>query len=802
LRHVIAGVSGRSGATYRVQRRAKRRHVAIAVLCLCGAPYHRANAAENSDALADQLQEIVVTAQKRESTVQETPISVTAVTGEDLEERGITSLRDLVSTGVSMNTSGPGQVEFEMRGISSAGGSSPTVGFYLGDVPLTAPNNVSWGKSVIDPDLYDLNRVEVLRGPQGTLYGAGSMGGTIKVVLNQPDPSVTDASVKTTFSGTDGGGFNHTENVMANLPLGSLAALRVVGTESYTSGWIDRVVLAPGQFPLPTTGIGVSSATLPSAPVTGGARGNVLAAPVAEDYHDVNDTELYSARASLLWKPTDQLTVTPSVFFQRMNQGGPDYIDSDPGTLAHYEVYNIAEPVLDRFVLWSLDLNYKFENFDVSSTTADFTHNSYQTQDASEEVQLAFSFPSYYPPTGVGAAPVNEDSLSRQFSEEVRLTSTGQHDFNWLIGGFLNRFSSEQVFVFQIPGAAPLGIDPNFDAFYQPYQVNQVAAFGEVSYQITSALKATAGLRRYWYTTTVDTVASGYATLTGSNEVYHAQTNASDHGYNPKIDLSYEINPGTMVYANAAKGFRPGGGNTPVPTGPTGIGAACLANLEGFGLTSAPLSFAPDTVWSYELGEKFEGFNNRLTVNSAIYYETWNNVQQNVQLPCGLNYTENAGRSEIHGGELEVRGVLLPGLVLSANVSYTHARITEGSVAAGTQSGFPLQNIPTWTSGVSLQYKHPISSGLSVTAVIGNNYMGSRDSASYFSLEPVPGYDLTNIHVGLAADRWSASLFASNVLNKRAIVGLNEALFTALPSYNRDVISQPLTIGIDLGYHF
>src|ERR1700677_2291923 len=194
----------------------------------------------------DQLEEITVTAQKRESTVETTPISITALSGADLQDRGITDISQVVQSvpGVSMRSSDGGQTELEMRGMTSSGGNSSTVGFYLDDTPLTAPSSAQNGKVVIDPNLYDLNRIEVLRGPQGTLYGSGSMGGTIKLVPNAPDPKAVDVSGEFIFGGTDGGNsLNHTENGMLNLPVGDNAALRVVASVEHLSGWIDRIVI-------------------------------------------------------------------------------------------------------------------------------------------------------------------------------------------------------------------------------------------------------------------------------------------------------------------------------------------------------------------------------------------------------------------------------------------------------------------------------------------------------------------------------------------------------------------------------
>src|ERR1700733_11764470 len=209
---------------------------------LCGEASAQ-QAATPVEGKGDALEEIVVTAQKRESTVETTPISITALSGVDLQERGITDIQSVVQTvpGVSMRTSGPGQTELEMRGMTSSGGNSSTVGFYLDDTPLTAPASAQNGKVVIDPNLYDLNRVEVLRGPQGTLYGSGSMGGTIKLVPNAPNPNVFDASGEVIFGHTDDGGFNHGENGMINFPLiNDTLAVRIVGSQEHVSGWINR----------------------------------------------------------------------------------------------------------------------------------------------------------------------------------------------------------------------------------------------------------------------------------------------------------------------------------------------------------------------------------------------------------------------------------------------------------------------------------------------------------------------------------------------------------------------------------
>jgi iron complex outermembrane receptor protein len=237
-----------------------------------------------TDREAAELQEIIVTAEKRESTIQKTPISITAITGETLDEQGITDVLHIAEEvpGVSFRTAGPGQTEYEMRGLSSSGGAAATVGFYLDDIPLSPPAIGSIGKVTIDPDLFDLMRVEVLRGPQGTLYGAGSVGGTIKLITNTPDLNRFEGSTQVMGSDTEGGGFNRSGSLMLNLPvIDERVAVRIAATDAYVSGWIDRIVLDP--FPFPT-----NNGCTPYPNFYGCARGNVLAAPVRADYHNVN----------------------------------------------------------------------------------------------------------------------------------------------------------------------------------------------------------------------------------------------------------------------------------------------------------------------------------------------------------------------------------------------------------------------------------------------------------------------------------------------------------------------------------
>jgi len=758
-----------------------------------------AGAASAQQSEGGGLQEIIVTAQKRASTVQDTPMSITAVTGEDLADRGITDFSALAAAtpGISMKANGPGQTEFEMRGMTSSGGNSPTVGFYLDDVPLTSPAAAQNGKVVIDPALYDLNRVEVLRGPQGTLYGSGSMGGTIKLVSNQPNLTQYQASAELTGSGTDGGGFNHAENVMANIPIiEDKLALRIVGSESYTSGWIDRIALS--NFPLPTNG--------------GYTRGNVLAGTVTETDKNVNDTMLSGFRATVTWKPTDNLTITPSVFYQKVSQGGPSSFDSPPGgpsgTLAHYEPYLIQEPYADLITIYNLSANYTFDGFDITSVTSKWRRNSTQTQDATEDLQspaFGFNVGSFYGPGGEGPVAATEIDPSWQISEEVRIASNGDGPLKWVGGFFYSGFYSDWNLYTSVPNPAAFGVNiNNLWNLSQPTKVQQDAVFGEATYAITDQLKLTGGLRWFYYRSVLDMQFSGFGSPTGDNTPIQIADYEKHYGINPKIDLSYEPDKDLTLYATAAKGFRPGGGNQQIPTTTASpIGPTCAASLQALGLNEAPPTYGPDSLWSYEAGEKAKLFNNRISVNGSFYYENWYHVQL-TSLPCSYPIFVNGNNARIYGSELEIHALVTDELVLNLSGGYTNAELTQNSPVVSALKGDPLPDVPPWTGNIGLSYTHPLNDKYTLTARAENTYTGTRiDVTSANPKAHLPAYDLANLRFGvMSEDGWSAALFANNIFNKRAWLENTVQLSLGEPSFNRVQTNQPLTVGLDLTYHY
>jgi outer membrane receptor protein involved in Fe transport len=746
-------------------------------------------AADTPDKKA-QIEEVVVTAEKRSSSVQKTPISITALKGSDLVAAGVTDVLRIAEQvpGISFKTGGPGQTELEMRGLNSAGGNSPTVGFYLDETPITTFAYATSGKVVLDPNLYDLNRVEVLRGPQGTLYGGGSMGGTIRLLTNQPVLNTYTGSLEAIGSGTEGGGPNAGVNLMANLPLvQDKAALRIVASDQWFSGWINRLVLNP--FPLPTNG--------------GLTRGDVADAKVVDEKDGVNWEHLQSIRANLAVQPTPDLTITPMGMFQAINSGGQSLVDVPPATETHYEPFNDPEPIRDQFWLGSLNIKYDFGWAELVSNTAHWHRFLSQVQDGSEVLQDVLALPGYsVADGGIGNDPWTENDSASQTSEEIRLASTGAGPLQWLIGFFYDDVASttQQYSVDQ--GAVPaLGIATLFhELVSQTFE--QKAVFGEASYQILPTLKATAGVRLYDFDNTFDTAEYGFFGPYGTLQPGASVSNEHDQGVNPRFNLSWTPTSDLTVYATAAKGFRPGGGNEIVPTSGTVEGDACAASLAALGKTANPASYGPDSLWNYEIGEKSRLLGGRLTINGSIYYEDWNHIQRNVTLSCGYIYSDNAGKADIYGGELEVNGRLTDELTLNANFAYTDATYAVTSLEAGVVKGQVLPDVPRITSSQSVIWRHALSDAFTLVARATNSFIDSRQDVTY-AIDTLPSYDVFGGRIGVTSNKgWSAYFFIDNAGNSHALLSAINSQVLNIPTLTRDTTLRPRTFGIDLVSNF
>jgi iron complex outermembrane recepter protein len=761
------------------------------------------------------LAEVVITAEKRASTVQDTPISIAAISAEDLQAAGVPSLATLAqgTPGVSLKSEGPSQTEIEMRGMTSSGGNSATVGFYLDDIPLAGPASAQNGHVVIDPDLYDLNRIEILRGPQGTLYGAGSMGGTVKLITNQPNLSQFQSTAQSVLSGTEGGGFNHNDNLMINLPLiEDTLALRIVGSENYTSGWIDRIVADP--FPL----VGGN-------PV-GIARGDVQDAPIEKQYPGSNAYQSYGARVTLLWQPTQSLSITPSYFHITSTQNGISAFDSVPGTEAHYQPFDIAEPLTDSLTAYSLNVNYSFDLFDVTSSTARWTRDSTQVEEASEAFnnplegitynsEYGLPNPGYYGPTGSGPESGEEIDPTTQFTEELRLTSKGNGAISWVGGLYYSHYYSLWTFNGTTPNyssymdlgtLAPATTPHWFDA-YSPTTLNQEAAFGDATVALAQGLKLDVGARFNHYNYDFSSCISGWGSANGAATPSCSGLVAlSANSFNPKFNLSYTFSPDLMTYATVASGFRPGGGNAAYPT----TGAAWGGAFQQQNYTSGkwPSTYEPDHVLSYELGEKGRMLDRRLTVNASIYYENWRHVQLEA-FPNDWALNLNGNYVSIYGGDIDVVAELGAGFKLEVAAGYLYEWLDGGPhwVIAPIHK---LPEVAPVSGTAALSYSVPLSGSCAFTARLENSYTGPRYSIFFSNpyefvgtYRQLPSYDLVNVRAGVKfGDKWSATLFVDNVFNKHAQL---ESMFTEnepQPDFTRIETNQPLTAGVDLTYRF
>jgi len=763
------------------------------LLSPCPSPAREKNATASA---GDTLQEVIVTAERREETVQKIPLSITAVTGEQLQERGITRLEELAAEtpGISMKTFSPGQTEYEMRGLPSSGGSSATVGLYVNDVPLAASANSYMGKAAIDPDLFDLQRVEVLRGPQGTLYGAGSMGGTIRLITAPPNAKGFDAAAQSDTSHTQHGGMNWGASGMLNLPIiDDVLALRVVGTDKYDHGFIDRIVVSP--FPIGPGGTcGFVTCT----------RGNVQDAPVIAKYDNYNWERLLGGRTALRFTPNDKLTVDLFAMYQGIHLGGLQQADTSVGLdqLAHYQPVDIPDRLVDTFKIYSLNIVYDLGAVSFTSTTAKWIHNASWTTDDTEVGQSLdntfFGVPAFYP------NPYSNSDHVEQWSEEDRFTSQGDGPFQWVAGLFYSDLTSQVDQYNALPQLAYLSAggaaaNPDGVAYeeHTPYHLKQYAIFAEGSYRFTERWKLTVGARGYKYNAEKDINVRGFFTASGNLTPTTGVTKTDSTGASPKVNLAYTASDDTTWYAQIAKGFRPGGANSPAPV------ALC-------GNAGIP-SYGADSILDYEVGEKMRFWGGALQVNADVFYIRWNDVQQLLTLPCSYPFTDNIGTARSYGPEIEVTGKVSPYVTLSLAGSYTNSEITSinSTVAGNTigtteqlHPGIPVLNVPKYSVSEAIALAIPVRNGLKITGRLSATTTGPFYDIDYY-VQQLPSYTLMDVRLGLAGARFSGTLYLDNVTNKTAALTISTHSWNSpVPNSQQASVNRPRTVGLELNYKF
>ncbi len=731
------------------------------------------------------LQEIVVTAEKRSEDLQKTPISVAVFGQEALAETGVQDFTALAARipGVTLNSAGPGQSSYSIRGVASVGGNAPTTGLYIDDTPIL-PSGGDGATATIDPDLYDLARVEILRGPQGTLYGASSMGGTIRFITNQPDLTKQEGSVKGQGSYTEHGGGNARVDAMFNVPLiEDRVALRLVGTYKNYSGFIDRDVgvWAPNPNVAPPYPAYPVSPAQPSAVV-----------------RNVNTTQAYSFRTILKVAVSDVFTVTPSVWIQDLQQGGAPNYDvpsgQTGGPLVQARPFNLSEAYSDHFVLSNVTMNYELGWGNVLSTTSYMTRQEGtpddETQALEETIPQGKFIPNSYSPI----------IRTRELTEELRLVfNPAGQPLSGVVGGYFNNANRHYYVNYLTPGYAQFNGSYTSNTLFQgvvlndynysqhgDYSPKQFAAFAELNYAISSLWKATAGVRWYdlQYTATryEDGWSNGGPTL--------SEGSAKSTGFAPKGELSYQANADQLYYLSASKGVRPGGVNT--------------SNLaqKGCGQDYGP--YQPDSLWTYELGGKTRWLNNRLTANAAIYYTKWQDVQQGETLPCSYQITANAGGAKVKGGELELDGLIGAHLQLDAGVGYTRAELDADAPNLGGLKGQQLENVPLWNGNASAKYLFTPRAGYEGFVRADGQYV-DVSYPSFDRSDPATyqrAYAVMDLRAGLNHEAWELNVFVTNVFDKQAALSYYLSDNYSSSTRARLFTNVPRTTGLSLRWKF
>jgi iron complex outermembrane receptor protein len=740
-----------------------------------------------ADAGSDTVEEIVVTARKRSERLQDVPMSVDVVGAEQLLQNNVRDFKDILRTmpGVSFSGAEMGQSRYNIRGIST-NSASPTVGVYLDDVSLLSVSTAFSG--AIDPAFLDMGRVEVLKGPQGTLYGGNAMGGAIKYVSQQPQLSGRSGEMGAGVSITAHGDPSYTVHGVVNLPVvEDKLAVRAGVLYRLDGGYVDNI--ADGTYLNY-----VQSTTNPPAAFSP----TPLPSLSTRNVEDHNESTVLGLRLSALWRPTDTLSITPSLFYQDYHQDNPGIFWTNQRELT--SSFRVPQPTDDRFGVASLTVTKQLGGFDLTSLTGYVDRDLRQRRDYSFYVGTLA--PPFYPLTSVNQS----NSFTHTFSQELRLaTSDPTARLQYTLGAF---FSDERDRLKQTVTTGGLGgiLGTGDDVSYfgwTAFRTKQYALFGNLTYRVLPQLDLTIGLRAFRVEQDLDSNAGGLF-----NGGFTASKGSSkEEGINPKFEVAYRATPDNLVYASAAKGFRPGGVNV------TFASALCQTDLQNLGLDAIPGTFESDNLWTYQVGSKNQFFDRRLTLNAAAYFTDWSDIQQTILLGgCGFSFTGNVGAAEVKGVELSGQYRLAPGLIVGGGVNYADATITETSPGVTAQVGQPVLDAPEWVGNAFVSYSFDVGSS-AVELRADYQYHGEqlRDfSANYTALsangtpqsvrnfnQTLDDYSLVNLNMTVSRGNWDFSVYANNVLDEDPVIDFNPT-----NAFTQAMTVRPRTIGASLRSRF
>jgi outer membrane receptor protein involved in Fe transport len=699
-----------------------------------------AQAAETDGAA--QVDEVVVTAQKRAENVQNVPASVSVLGEQRLERLNATQLSDFSAyvPGFTVSSGGiPGAARLTLRGIAS--NTSATVATYVDDIPLGSSSSYGdRGSLSLDLFPYDVSRVELLRGPQGTLYGANSMGGLLKYATVAPD---LDA-----FSGRAGG---------------DLFGVRGAGQ----AGWGVRAAV---NAPLVKDVLGLRLSYFRQD--NPGFIDNVFTGE-----KNANGGVQEGGRAALLWRPSPDLSVTLSTIQQSLRYDGGSAIivnlpSLDPAFgLARSDV--LPTPYRQRLGLYNATIAWKLGGLDLTSSSS---YSRTRTTSIS-------GFADLLPILGI-LGQIDDENLLRKYTQELRLASPTGGRFEWLFGGFY----THEAYDFHETGAAltPAGdpapaFDPLLDAI-QPSIYQEYAVYGDITWRLSEAFDVTGGLRWSHDSQRFSQTNTGFLFDPGDPaSVTSVSTSGSESVANYMLTARYHFTPDTMLYGRVASGYRPGGPNIAFP--------------------GAPATFKSDHLTNYEAGLKTEFLDRRALIDLSVFYIDWRDIQVVFTTPTAVPFFVNAGKAVSQG--VEFTGAFSPvePLRLGVNLAYTDATISQDVAGLGALAGDRIPNVPRWSGSLTADYETDIGHGLTAGASVGFRFVGDRYSR--FSSDPrainLGSYQALDASVSLSNQTWTARLYAKNLTDER---GYLTDLGGAGPGLENLSIIQPRTIGIAIDTRF
>jgi outer membrane receptor protein involved in Fe transport len=717
-----------------------------------------AKAGNEPEQTPGQLQEVIVTSTRREVSLEAVPASVTAVTGVELAQRGIQEFEDIAPTIPSLAFTMTGEGHSEARTISIRGVSSTSnvnlseaTGFYLDDTPIPF---------AVDPKFFDIQRIEVLRGPQGTLYGARSMGGTFKIITNSADPTTTSGHINLDANYVDQGGVGYLGSGTVNLPVGPDGAVRVSAYGEHVPGVQNKLVTSTGQY-----------------------------------YPHVSDSGTFGAMLSGLWHVGNGWDLMPKLIYQNSNYDGLPYADIYPSNTLQERDQDVSEAGWDHWTLASLTLGKKSAFGQFSLTASYFYRFFLDREDISEFDQLIA--PAVTPgAVFTGPGPGADYQTQKIWTGEARFVSEWQGPFQFVGGLYDQSYEKVRDGLLDAPGfgAATGTTDILFDGGDTTIQ-KEFAVYGEGTLRFAPKWDLTIGLR--WSDSTVH-LERNVTGLFGA-PAFTRDTPATET--TPKAALSYTPVDTLHFYASASKGYRLGGVNFTVPTA-----AACSSpsDLEAFDALHGGSTFNPDSLWNYEFGAKMELFDRRVRINAAAFVIDWTDIQQHVNV-CGFNLVVNAGDARNKGGEVELTALLTPTLTLGISGSKINARLTT-AVPLFASAGDRILGVPDWIANGFIEWRAPISPEWSAFVRPDVTYTGTVVYEFMQTGTPADqgqgGTTQYDLRAGLSRRAWEFAVYGTNLSDVRRNYGPNTSFGAEIPGRPRLGVNETRTVGVRATWTF